>query len=632
MSYNKKVWKSGDRITKEALNNMENGIEAAHQNSGGTGSVAIVDNLNSDSSTSALSAKQGKELNNKMPAKSIVEGGKIYLAKEDGTKLDSGTQLPASSSTPYDDTAIKTDINTIKTDLGTAQLTTTNKDIKGAINEVNAQYKDIAKKTVIENNKLYLIKADGTKIDEGTVLSIKDNTNNVFYGRTACFFGDSLTEVNERYTKGYHKWIQENLGLASYENYARGGRETYGVYEEVVANPTTADLIFCMFGVNDITLLNTPLGTIDDTTRETLYGELNILCNHIKTTYPKKLIIFITPHNVIYNNSVRTDGVTIRDFADAMIDVCRKYAIPVYDNYQLCGINKYNLNYWTSDNIHWNDKAHKMVGMNISSWMLNTFKYLVTENNIPSTNISLNKTKIVLTENKTSDTLTATLTPSDSTDSIIWTSDNSSIATITGNGKTVTINGIKTGNTTITATTTSKKTITIPINVNINTTPIEKHYATQIQAASGYYVDLPLTYGDIDSIKMVASKDSAAKLDVLFSTAKASWLGINNNAWANCTCDLQLTEFIGAGKKTITLVPNNMQSAQSIRIGWSGGESGAITIYNISFYKNNVLVANLYPTNVLGEMKDTITNKTYSYNHINAKVLSDVMSLITVQD
>lgn len=145
MSYNKKVWKSGDRITKEALNNMENGIEAAHQNSGGTGSVAIVDNLNSNSSTSALSAKQGKELNNKMPAKSIVEGGKIYLAKEDGTKLDSGTELPAGGTgTSYDDTEIKSDINTIKTDLGSEELTTTAKDIKGAVNEVAAQYKDIA--------------------------------------------------------------------------------------------------------------------------------------------------------------------------------------------------------------------------------------------------------------------------------------------------------------------------------------------------------------------------------------------------------------------------------------------------------------------------------------------------------
>lgn len=62
--------------------------------------------------------------------------------------LDSNTKaIKAGTGTSYDDTEIKTDINTIKTDLGTAQLTTTNKDVKGAINEVAAQYKDIANKT-----------------------------------------------------------------------------------------------------------------------------------------------------------------------------------------------------------------------------------------------------------------------------------------------------------------------------------------------------------------------------------------------------------------------------------------------------------------------------------------------------
>lgn len=179
MSYNKKVWKSGDRITKEALNNMENGIEAAHQNSGGTGSVAIVDNLNSNSSTSALSAKQGKELNNKMPAKSIVEGGKIYLAKEDGTKLDSGTELPAGGTgTSYDDTEIKTDINTIKTDLGTEELTTTAKTVKGAVNEVAAQYKEIANNQPTDlsldsaTNLLQLVNSKGSKLGNGITLPI----------------------------------------------------------------------------------------------------------------------------------------------------------------------------------------------------------------------------------------------------------------------------------------------------------------------------------------------------------------------------------------------------------------------------------------------------------------------------
>lgn len=179
MSYNKKVWKSGDRITKEALNNMENGIEAAHQNSGGTGSAAIVDNLNSDSSTSALSAKQGKALNNKIPTKSIVEGGKIYLAKEDGTKLDSGTELPAGGTgTSYDDTEIKTDINTIKTDLGTEELTTTAKTVKGAVNEVAAQYKEIANKQPTDlsldsaTNLLQLVNSKGSKLGNGITLPI----------------------------------------------------------------------------------------------------------------------------------------------------------------------------------------------------------------------------------------------------------------------------------------------------------------------------------------------------------------------------------------------------------------------------------------------------------------------------
>ena len=64
-------------------------------------------------------------------------------------ELEKKIEEAKNSSTPYDDTEIKTDINTIKTDLGTEELTTTAKDVKGAVNEVAAQYKDIAKK--IEN-------------------------------------------------------------------------------------------------------------------------------------------------------------------------------------------------------------------------------------------------------------------------------------------------------------------------------------------------------------------------------------------------------------------------------------------------------------------------------------------------
>ena len=75
-------------------------------------------------------------------------------------ELEKKIEEAKNSSTPYDDTAIKTDINTIKTDLGTAQLTTTAKDVKGAVNEVAAQYKDIANKTITteERTKLSSLK------------------------------------------------------------------------------------------------------------------------------------------------------------------------------------------------------------------------------------------------------------------------------------------------------------------------------------------------------------------------------------------------------------------------------------------------------------------------------------------
>ena len=94
MPYNRKIWKNGDVITKEALNNMGKGIEAAHQNLGGSG-------------------------------------------------------------TSYDDTEIKNDINTIKTDLGTEELTTTTKTVKGAVNEVVAQYKEIVDMRVAANGKIF---------------------------------------------------------------------------------------------------------------------------------------------------------------------------------------------------------------------------------------------------------------------------------------------------------------------------------------------------------------------------------------------------------------------------------------------------------------------------------------------
>ena len=79
---------------------------------------------------------------------------------------------------------VKTDINNIKDDLGDEELTTTNKDVKGAINEINTQYKDIAK-----NKQILLV----TQEQYENLISGKDVTidgvkytynENIIYGIT----------------------------------------------------------------------------------------------------------------------------------------------------------------------------------------------------------------------------------------------------------------------------------------------------------------------------------------------------------------------------------------------------------------------------------------------------------------
>lgn len=142
-TYNQTNWGSGDIISSSKLNKLEK------------------------------VAKDNVDKVNKMPAKSIVEGGKIYLAKEDGTKLDSGTELPAGGST------IEV-VNNLESDSTTAALSAA----QGKA--LNTQYKDIAKnkQILLVTQKQYedLISGKEVTIDdvkytynENTIYGITDN-------------------------------------------------------------------------------------------------------------------------------------------------------------------------------------------------------------------------------------------------------------------------------------------------------------------------------------------------------------------------------------------------------------------------------------------------------------------------
>lgn len=284
------------------------------------------------------------------------------------------------------------------------------------------------------------------------------NANNVFLGKNAVFFGDSITAQNHHYTKGYHAWVAEILGLASYDNSGVSGYSIKDVYNRAAfVMGGKHDLVFVMAGVNDQNY-SVPLGQMGDATEETIYGALHLLCAKLKEKWPTSIIVYITP--AYQDHYPHNEGVTSYEVSKAIREVCEKFAIPVYDNFALSGLYSTNMGEYTTDNCHWNDRMHEMVGKNLAAYMLNTFHYVYSadssgggnsggDTTIPVTGVTLNAASGTLAVGA-STTLTATVSPAGATNKAVsWESSNQGVATVSGG----VVTAVSAGSATITATT-----------------------------------------------------------------------------------------------------------------------------------------------------------------------------------
>lgn len=169
-------------------------------------------------------------------------------------------------------------------------------------------------------------------------------------------YGDSITE------QGY--WQPYLNRICKFASVINGGHSGYRLMllatdENIDAITDTFDVMVIMAGVNDWTQ-DRAIGTINDVNTDsqsftgTFYGGLNQMLNHITTKWADRRFVFVTPTYVYLNDDskffngtghgdVNSLGLTMRDYADAMINACKKWNVPCIDLLSQIGWNANNI-------------------------------------------------------------------------------------------------------------------------------------------------------------------------------------------------------------------------------------------------------------------------------------------------
>ena len=173
--------------------------------------------------------------------------------------------------------------------------------------------------------------------------------------------GDSIT-FNGRYQIGVKSALQLH-----YINYGIGGTtladnlNPNAIVNRFMEINNAVDLITVTGGTNDYSQ-NIPIGTNSSTDKTTFKGALRTIIEGITANYPNARLALFTPiQRGDTTEGPNLLGLTVKDYADAMIEIGRMYSIPVLDLFGMSGINKLNISVFTSDKIHPNQAGYDRI-------------------------------------------------------------------------------------------------------------------------------------------------------------------------------------------------------------------------------------------------------------------------------
>ena len=177
--------------------------------------------------------------------------------------------------------------------------------------------------------------------------------------------GDSITDENFSPSTKYCTLLNDALATTSYLNAGSSGATLCTVHTNNFVNKvrtldlSTFDLMTIMLGVNDQGH-NAPIGTIDGSDTGTFYGAWNDVISYIITANPKLKVVLLTPFNT-GSSSVNALGLSVKDYADAILAIGTKFSIPVVDCFRNAGICPNNWGTYTLDGTHPNALGHEWV-------------------------------------------------------------------------------------------------------------------------------------------------------------------------------------------------------------------------------------------------------------------------------
>lgn len=224
----------------------------------------------------------------------------------------------------------------------------------------------------VEEMKVYLSKGSGfwpLPIEtHGYFETFENSTTSLpeIKSVSSAWSGKKMIAIGDSITSGYNltgtemPWSAQTASMLNMDfvNYGIGGSEIAQFVEGNDSyNPMSiryadmdddADLVLVAGGTNDWSHNHTELGTIEDTSVNTLYGALNTLCSGLKAKYPNAKIIFMTPikrfpGGYIYDyNTVNDYGFDLNKTCDVIKEVCEKYDITVLDMFTISNLDPTN--------------------------------------------------------------------------------------------------------------------------------------------------------------------------------------------------------------------------------------------------------------------------------------------------